>query len=455
MLSNNRPLWRSRGMRWGVAVAALLAVCQLAMLSVVYWRGTALLFGTLDRSVTEQLALLAARPPSMLEFMVSSRMQGGEAVVTRVGLFSADGGQMVGNLPRIPAALALDGRAHRIVETDAAEIALQMAGRVLPDGRILIVAREVSEILGVRSDIARAAAIGLIPAVLLSLGGGALVGMLSERRLRRLNLIAARVIGGDLGHRLPADPGGDELDRLCVIVNEMLEQFETHVQALGEVGENIAHDLRTPLTALRVRLERAERLAGGETEAGQAVGACLGNVDQALSTITALLRIGDIQRRTRVLAFQPVDLGAIVRETTEIFQPIAEDRGVALVADLASNAEVLGDRDLLIEALVNLVDNALKFTPRGGRVEVGVQGTLARPALFVGDNGPGIAPALRSHVQRRFARLDASRTKPGSGLGLSLVAAIAALHRFTFTIEDNAPGSRAILKCWSDAPIGG
>ncbi len=204
-------------------------------------------------------------------------------------------------------------------------------------------------------------------------------------------------------------------DRICVIVNEMLEQLAMHVQALGEVGENIAHDLRTPLTALRVPQERAERLAGGETEAGHAVSNCLGNVGQALSTITAMLRIADIQRGTRVSAFQLGDLGAIVRETTEIFQPIAEDRGINLVPNLAGSSTVLGDCALLVEALVNLVDNALKFMPRVDRVDVGVQGTKARPERFVGDNGPGIDPALRTQANAASCGSLPAARRPAAG----------------------------------------
>jgi signal transduction histidine kinase len=441
-------IWRRRGLRWGAAVAALLGACLLAMFTLVYWRGTVLLFNTLDRQVTEQLELLAARPPEMLPFMITSRMMGGAQVVTQVGLFSAARAPVVGDISAVPEGLAFDGRAHAVLAPGAATVHWRAAGKILLDGRVLIVARDASEILEVRGDFVRAAAAGIIPAILLCLGSGALVGVLSDRRLRRLNAVAERIIDGDLRQRLPANPMGDELDRLCAIVNRMLGRLEDGMRALSGVGENIAHDLRTPLTALRARLERTTQLVGADTPAGIATAHCIANVDQALSTITALLRIGDIQHGVRVSAFRPFDLAAIVTETAEIFLPLAEDRGVALLTDLRAPATILGDRDLMVEALVNLVDNALKFTPRGGHVTLTLAGTATRPELWVNDTGPGIPAASHNAVLHRFVRLDASRSTPGSGLGLSLVAAIAGLHRFGLILADNHPGCRVGLHCW-------
>ncbi len=444
-------LWRSRGLRWGAAVAAVLGCSLMAMSGLMYWRGTALLFATLDRSVTEQLELLSARPPDLLPFMIESRMHHQPGVVTQVGLFDRDRRLVVGDVPAIPGGLVLNGDVQAIPAPDPPPEHWRAAGRHLPDGRILVVARGADEILNEQADLARDAAIGVIPAILLSLAGGALVGVTTERRLHRLNLVADRIIAGDLHERLPARPGGDELDRLCAIVNEMLERLEEGVAALGGVGEDIAHELRTPLTASRARLERSLELVGPDTAAGQLISQCLVGMDQALSIVTALLRISQIRHVRREAAFAAFDLAAVVRETAESFRPVAEDKGVRLTDTIAPAAAIVGDRQLILEAVVNLVDNAVKFTPAGGQVEVILGGTPARPVITVADTGPGIPVTSRSAVFERFYRADASRATPGSGLGLSLVAAVAKLHRFAITVEDNHPGCRVSLSCWPSA----
>jgi len=448
--SGMAAVWRSRSLRWGVAVAAVLGFSLLAMFGLMYWRSSVLLFDTLDRSVSEQLELLSARPPDMLPFMISSRMNQGPEVVTRVGLFSAGSQPIVGDIAAIPPKLVLNGAVQAVLAAGLPLEHWRAAGRVLPDGRIIVVARDADEILAVRENLVRGAAVGIIPAILLSLGAGATLGLATERRLRRLNAVAERIVEGNLGERLPARLQGDELDHLCAIVNRTLDRLEEGVGALRGVGENIAHDIRTPLTALRSRLERGLVLAEQDEGLSLVLQQSIGNVDQTLSIVTALLRIAEIEHVRRTAAFAAVDLAEIVQETTEAYRPVAEDRGIELALSITTPACGVGDRQLLIEALVNLVDNAVKFTPPGGSVTVALSGTPHRPEISVSDNGPGIPVELRSAVFQRFYRADTARSARGSGLGLSLVAAVAKLHRFAVEVGDNDPGCRITLRCWPD-----
>ncbi len=346
--SDPARLWRSRGLRWGIAVAALLGGSLMAMFGLMYWRSSVLLFDTLDRSVIEQLELLSARPPEMLAFMIASRMNHEPDVITRVGLFDASSGPIVGDITVVPNRLRLDGHVHPVRVPDPPPIHWHAAGRHLPDGRILIVARDADEILNVRTNLVHGAIAGIVPAILLSLGGGALGGIASERRRRRLNAVAERIIAGELGERLPARADGDELDRLCAIVNRTLDRLEEGVEALKGVGENIAHDLRTPLTALRARLERSAQLAGADTPLGRSIEKSILGVDQALSIVTALLRIADIQNIRRESAFTRFDLAGIVQETVESYQPVADDKGVAMHCAIVTSATISGDRQLMI-----------------------------------------------------------------------------------------------------------
>ena len=449
-------VWRSRGLRWGAAFAALLGGSLLAMFGLMFWQSSFLLFDTLDRSVLEQMELLRARPPDMLPFMIRSRMNHQPAVVTQVGLFDAAGVPIVGDVTAIPAGLGLTGRVQPVLDPGAPLVHWHAVGRRLADRRILVVARAADEILQVRAELVRGAAVGILPAILLSLAGGALVGIATERRLRRINTVAERIIAGQFDERLPGRQGGDELDRLCTIVNRMLERFEGVVAALQGVGDNIAHDLRTPLTSARARLERSRRLAGPDSEIGRSVGQSIIGVDRALAIVDALLRVAEISHSRRESAFAPFDLGALLAETAESFRPVAEEKGIALSCPPPAGAvSLVADRALLVEAVVNLVDNAVKFTPRHGRVGIYLEGSAARPVIRVSDSGPGIAPADRKAVFTRFFRTDASRTMPGSGLGLSLVAEIARLHRFAMVLGDEAPGCRFELLCWPrDATAG-
>ena len=176
---------------------------------------------------------------------------------------------------------------------------------------------------------------------------------------------------------------------------------------------------------------------------------CIGNVDQSLSTITALLRIADLQNGWRSTEFQPCNLAVLLEETVEIFQPVAEERQISLGAVIEAHSYVEGDWDLLVEAIANLVDNALKVTPPGGRVDVFLRSRVEGPVITVADTGPGIPPEARQSVLRRFVKLDISRNSTGRGLGLSLVQAICDLHHFSIFIQDNNPGCKFIIQCFS------
>ena len=434
-----------------MAVACILGGSLLTMFGLMYWRSSVLLFDTLDRSVIEQLQLLSARPPELLPFMIKSRMNQQPDVMTRVGLFDRAGHPLVGDIGMMPDALVLDGKVQAVLSPDLPIENWRAVGKTLPNQQILVVARSADEILEVRRKLVNGAVVGIVPAILLSLAGGALAGLATERRLRRLTAVAERIIAGDLRERLPTRPGGDELDRLCTIVNRILDRLEEGVGALRGVGENIAHDLRTPLTALRARLERSAALAGPEAHEAQSINQSIGNVDRALSIITALLRISEIENVRRASAFARVDLMEILQETADTFLPVAEEKGIRLIASCETQAVIVGDRQLLIEALVNIVDNAVKFTPSGGTVEMRLSGTPAAPLVVVSDNGPGMTLGARARAFQRFYRADGARSTPGSGLGLSLVAAVAKLHRYAVQIDDNHPGCLITMLCWRNS----
>ena len=310
----------------------------------------------------------------------------------------------------------------------------------LGDGGLLVVARDVDEVDDFRETLLAGAAWTVAATLLLAVGVGVSMGRFVLGRIDAVTATAARIVAGDLGHRVPLSGSGDEFDRLAAQINAMLDRIGGLMAGLRQVTDDVAHDLRTPLGRLRNRLEamlRHDDVAEGlREETAQA----LAEADGMLDTFGALLRIAQIEGGTSRAGFREVDLSRLVGGVVEGYAAVAEDRGQTLAATVARDVRVRGDPELLTQLLVNLVENGLRHTPPGSTVTV----TLARrdggAEAVVADDGPGIPAGERDRVLRRFARLEASRSTPGSGLGLSLVAAIAGLHGIALRLGDNRPG---------------
>ncbi|MFI4949827.1 MAG: sensor histidine kinase [Caulobacterales bacterium] len=262
-----------------------------------------------------------------------------------------------------------------------------------------------------------------------------------SRRLAAISGTAEAIIDGDLTRRVPVRGAQDDLDRLALTFNRMLDRIENLMESLKQVSSDVAHDLRTPLTRLRQRLEAG---LSAPQETSQALEGALGDLDSILETFAALLRIAQIEGGARRAAFRPCDLSAIAATVVEAFAPSAEDERQALTLDAASPVQVEGDPELLTQMLVNLVENALRHAGPGARIVVAAsQAGEASRTLTVTDNGPGIPEIERRRVLERFYRLERSRTTAGSGLGLAMAAAVARLHGGRIDLLDAGPGLRA------------
>jgi signal transduction histidine kinase len=252
------------------------------------------------------------------------------------------------------------------------------------------------------------------------------------------------VIGGDLSRRIPVDPAGDDIEELVAKLNRMLDELEKLVEGVRRVSDNIAHDLRTPLARLRNRLELLRSEA--EEDKRPVVEQALAEADGLLATFNALLRIARIESGPGSSVFEAVDLSVLVDDVAELYEPLVEEAGKELVVRNQRGVSIRGDRDLVFQALANLVDNSLKYTPGGGRIEISLTTTGDEVDVIVSDDGPGISPAEREKVFQRFYRLDWSRSSPGAGLGLSLVAAVAELHQAKVHLEEYHPGLRVVVR---------
>ena len=307
----------------------------------------------------------------------------------------------------------------------------------------LMVGREIRELEQINQEFRRASVWGISMMMGLSLIGGLLMGLSAQRRVAQLNRTTRRIIAGDLSQRVPLSGSRDEHEELARNVNTMLDQIESLLGGIRHVGDSIAHDLRGPLTRLRSQLEM---LAEEPAPSKHQLEASLAQADAVLATFNALLRIARIESGAYRSAFARVDLAKIMRDVVELYQATAEDKHIELGCEGLEHVDVFGDRELLAQALTNLLDNAIKYTPAGGRIDIRLSQAGKQVRLSIADNGPGIPPAEREHVLARFTRLDAARSEPGNGLGLSLVRAVAEQHDGSLQLADNAPGLIVLLE---------
>jgi len=426
----------------------LFFVSVTILMAVINWSITGYIEKRADRNVlvaTETFALLYRQggTAAVLPF-VRARAQAelpGDAYYL---LADPQRQVLLGNLPAWPAlTLEDDGWVGFTVVRDGEP--RQARGRVvaLPDGAWLLVAREV-QALGALADVLDRAFVTVLGVTLaLALGGGLLMSNDVLRRVNAINRTSRQIMAGDLSQRMPTRGTRDEFDQLSLNLNEMLDQIEHLLDSIRHMSDNVAHDLRTPLTRLHGRLENLRLRVQGE--ARDEIDACLQDADRLLATFNALLSITRIESGAVESRFEEVDLTGITRDACELYQAVAEEEGMQLNCKLPERAIVRGDRNLIFQALTNLLDNAFKYGRSGQSIEVEVRERDGHVELAVCDRGPGIPEERREQVLQRFFRLDDSRSAPGAGLGLSLVQAIAHRHKAELRLEDNGPGLRACL----------
>jgi signal transduction histidine kinase len=286
-------------------------------------------------------------------------------------------------------------------------------------------------------------AVGLF--ILLAAAAGISTARRSVSRIEAINATSREIMRAGLGRRVPLRGTGDEWDELAANLNSMLDRIGELVEANRQVSDNIAHDLRTPLTRMRGRLERACNQPLAAAEYRSILGEAIAELDGVLRTFLSLLRISQIEACNPRAGFHNLDLAGLVREVAELFDASAEEHAVSLRISGEQNVAVFGDRDLLFDALSNLLDNAIKHGGCGGEVGIAVHADPEGRTVSIADRGPGIPAEEHRHVFERFYRLEQSRNSPGNGLGLSLVAAVANLHDMRIQLDDNAPGLKVTL----------
>ena len=442
---------RSITFHWAFMVGGVFAVFIIVLFGFIYWKIDDYLTARSDRVITAQLEGIAALPPERRLEAIDERLRQDPRGVQLAAIFAADGHRMTGNLESLPSDLRIDAEAQGadIIRTDRngrEHQTVRAIARRMRNGDVLVLGRNVDEAKEISHVVGQALALGLLPGFSLCLLAGAWLSVRAQKRVEEVNQRVQRIIAGDLRERLPHRSVDEPFSKLAVIVNGMLDEMETMIHALAGVGNDIAHDLRTPLTRARLTLERGRTNAATLEQLQAVADKAIAGIDQSLTIITALLRLAEIENSRRSAGFGTVALDEMLREVCDIYEPIAENKSIALRVGATQPLTVRGDRDLLIEAVANLVDNAIKFTPEGGKVEIALLRGEDETIVRVTDTGCGISEQEREAVLRRFYRSDKIRNTPGVGLGLNLVAAIVKLHGFRMAIR-SGPGCRVEIVC--------
>ena len=445
---------RTTAFRWTLGIAGIVAVSISLIAGFFYWQTVGYLTMSIDRTLAADLQFFSLAQPADRVSRIDESLSSDNRRRKAFGLFGPDGKALAGNLPTLPSPLPAPGRVEQLEVLVAPEgspprmlTVLAVAER-LETGDILFVGRVAELLSEIKQIISRALALAIAPTLAVALTGGILVSTGTLRRVEAVRRACLMIMEGHLDRRLPVRSKQDEFDRLSEIVNRMLDDIERLMVEAKGAGDAIAHDLRTPLTRIRARLERALVTGIDPARITPLLEKSIADIDQLLTTVTAILRIAEVEQSRRRSGFASIDLDDIVTAASELYAPIAEEKAIDFRVERRPVPPLSGDGDLMFEAIANLLDNAVKFTPAGGRVDLDVGDGPDGVRIIVRDNGPGIPVKDREAVLRRFYRADQSRGQPGTGLGLNLVVAIVRLHGFTLTLaETPGGGCEATIHC--------
>ncbi len=409
----------------------------MVLFGLVYWLATSYVAGQIDAAVTteisEEKADARGHGARGLEGVVAAQAAHASPDAFYL-LEDASGRVLAGNMPHMKPVLGVREW------TSPSGIGVRGRGIREPDGGYLLVGLADSELRELRLAIASAFFWVLLGTVTLALLAGSMMSFSVLGRVEAISRASLRIVAGELGQRIEIRGTNDEFDHLAAGLNAMLDRIQSLMDGLRQVSSDIAHDLRTPLSRHRQRLELARLQGQTADELRAALDHSIRDVDSILETFGALLRIAKIGSAAEVRQFAPIDLGELVEDVVEAYRAVADEQGQTLACSTRKPLPICGNRALLTQLIANVIENALTHTPSGTAIAVSAAIEAGVPVLSVRDSGPGVPPEFREKLFRPFYRLEASRTTPGTGLGLSLVAAIAGLHGARIELSDGNPG---------------
>ena len=448
-------LLNTASFRLSILYGAVFALCFATLLAVTYFTATAALREQISARVTEETQAL------LVEYNNDGRGSVVQDIEERLKLsgnagsyyvvYDENGNKLAGNLQQLPRLASWVERDFQQVLPPQATATIDQdhqlwgQGTALVDGGFLFVGQDAFRVLAAQEAVIDAFAWAAAIAFLLAAAGGIFLSGRFLRRIDAINRTSQAIMEGNLKERIPVRGTSDEIDKLSLNLNQLFDGNQLLLESLRQVTTDIAHDLRSPLSRLRQGLEEARMWEGDAQSYVKAIDGAIVESDQLLSTFSALLRIAQIESGTRKLGFKDIDLSALLQRAFNAYSAVAEDSGKDLVANITPAISYHGDADLLLQMFVNMLENAIRHTPAGTRINLTLELRHGAPFAVVSDSGPGIPVVLRDKVFQRFFRLETSRTTHGNGLGLAMVAAVSGLHGIAVALKDNHPGLRVEL----------
>lgn len=442
-------LYKSSTFRLALIYMAIFSLSVLLLLGFIYWSTAGYMVRQTEATIDAEIAGLAEHYDLSgfqgLSELINERLA---RQVDKTSLYLLTDTQfkpILGNLEQWPKEQPSSQgwiSFHVDAKTTHTDEQHKALARVVPlQGDFhLLVGRDVHTLMDIQKLIKEALFWGVLMTMVLALAGGIMMSRTMMHRIEIINETCLRIMDGDLTQRIPRSGGDDDLDKLVGTLNQMLDQLEALMQGIRQVTNNIAHDLRTPLSRLRRRLDMLRNDGLSINSHEELIEQAISEADGLLATFKALLRISEVESGSRLVGFQEVDIISLLDDLIEFYEPLSEEKAQTISVERMQVKPLRGDRDLLFQAFANILDNAIKYTPMEGEISIQVREQPNQLRISICDSGPGIPADAREKVFDRFYRLEESRSSPGNGLGLSLVAAIVHLHQGHLELQDNCPG---------------
>ena len=449
-------VFRTQAFRIIAIYLGIFALSALALVGFVYWNTALVLDRQNDETIDAEITGLVEQYqrqglPGLTDVIISRSVRGQQGLYL---LANNDRRVIAGNLdtwPQVqPTGNGLIEFAYERRIGSSPELR-RARGRIFlltqQGGYYLLVARDVHERRELEALFTAMLLWGAGLMIVLGFAGGVIISRNFLARLDVINRTSRQIMAGDLSKRVPVSSAGDEFDALAGHLNRMLDRIERLLHGMREVSDNVAHDLRSPLNRLRNRLEMAAMRHPADSDTARDIDAAVQETDRLIATFNSLLLIAEAEAGSVRESMETFSLGNVIEGVGELYGPLADEKSITFTVEKAPvPAMIRGNQNLISQAVANLLDNAIKYTPEGGHIVVSLEQNAGCPQVVVADNGPGIPADERRRVTDRFVRLESSRNSPGTGLGLSLVAAVARMHDAELLLDDNQPGLRAVLR---------
>ena len=455
-VKQNRKLFRSYTSRLTLLYALIFSASTLLLFYFFYLFTASYMAQQVDNTIEAEIQGLAERYDDEglegLSTLIADRVNRQLARATGNSIYlltTYTFRPLVGNLDRWPKNATVDDdwiEFELVIsqETNATHLARAKIFR-LPGRYGLLVGRDINQLTEAKRRIVQALIWGLAIMLLLAFAGGQILGRRTARKIERINQTTRSIMSGDLSRRVPLTNHNDDFDQVADNLNRMLDRIQGLMEDIRRVSDSIAHDLRTPLARLRQHLEEARQQENPDSRSARYLEGSIKEADSLLSTFNALLRIARVEAGQIKFGFSDLDFHTLIEDVVEFYEPLVEEKKQHLETTLATGITSWSDRDLMFQAVANVIENAIKYTPQRGSISISLSQQRSEAVITIADNGPGIPESQRERVFRRFYRLDQSRSSSGNGLGLSMVAAVVSMHNGKIDLHNNNPGLKIVI----------